>query len=456
MKNQILSIFAMLSLSINAQDLKVKKGDIFIDDKKVAKIEKKENLVYEVSNLDGTYKAVINHQVCDVTGYAYLVIKNGDNKNQLNYAKFSPFNIEKSIVQSLIKENFISSEGFSPLKINEFLTGPFKDLGKEYGCEDQADESELALRKNVKIQDNGLITIDADNKKSGFIIRKITNSQGGFVEYKYEVLDLKNIKVGSIQNIVSASTSKSNLITIDGKSYLIGLKKLDAFNEKLSQDPNAKNIVLKLLYKGYALGESTETIIAGKNEEVAKERKEKIESEKLNSDNIYGSEGYVILANGEKVTGKINATLQEIKSENSNQPVVYGNSLMITARDGSALEKPFFYAKEKIKFGISSPKERFFESMIVKNQGINLNEYRFYERVYTNEIGGIYLDNNLRYFIIKLNTKEFGLGISTFSKNKVVEKLEEYLTCKVTIDPSKVSEKDYLIELLETIKKTCK
>ena len=248
-------LLVVLPLFANAQDLKVKKGDIFLDDKLVAKIEKSEPLFYKVSNLDASYSVVVNHLMCDVANYAYLEIKNGDNKNQINYAKFSPFNVEKSIVQTLVKENFITVEGFNSMKLKEFLTSPFNDLGKQYGCEFLAEEIEYGKRNNVVINDNGEIIFGDSKVKIGYVTRSTSKDVINRDVYTYKVFDLKHREIAKVSESISNFSVKGNVTTFDNKAFLIGLKQIDSFTFAFSKDPNARSLVLKLLFNNYQLRE---------------------------------------------------------------------------------------------------------------------------------------------------------------------------------------------------------
>lgn len=261
---------AMVAVStfVYAQEVKVKKGEIQIDGKSVAKIDKEKNN-YTISDLSGKalFTATITNQT-PLKNYAskywlQLTGSNGVVKEMelIDKTSFS-FGFEKPITQNLIKsaDPLLPASGIDEAKINSFFQSEDRSISKAE--DDRIEEykainsSEDALAKENKILISNVGIISANNEKIGYIVRKVTGKDMVQQFLSYTILDINKIPIAQINfSSWDQANVKSGLEvkTFDGKSFPIKLANYSS--ERLEYDELAPRVVKKLYANGYTLGD---------------------------------------------------------------------------------------------------------------------------------------------------------------------------------------------------------
>ena len=108
-----------------AQNVKIKDGIITLDKKEIAKIIT-EKFVYKISSLDNTYSVTMTKKYVELpTQIIWLELKDEKQNlaNELNFDKFSPFGVGKSVVKTMIIKDFLNANGLNETVINTFFKG---------------------------------------------------------------------------------------------------------------------------------------------------------------------------------------------------------------------------------------------------------------------------------------------------------------------------------------------
>ena len=260
-KSILIALLTLAGASSFAQEFKVKKGEVLLDGKPIAKMSTKVLRQYEITNLDGTNAITAYMRICEnpAPGKVYVEIANEEKKaNDLDFAKYSPFNVDRSIIQTLFAKGMITENGIQLEQVNTFVNGEPTGLGEKYGCKQQNAEKAVTDALALTIDDSG--NVFSKKEKIGYI-RMITNNgtTSGSVE-KYEVtnLDYKVIgtwygKFGMVQGYGKALNQE--IYTYDGKVFKVEFNNGGNFiGYKMSQDVTAMNIIKKLTGNGYSLG----------------------------------------------------------------------------------------------------------------------------------------------------------------------------------------------------------
>lgn len=281
MKKYILIVLIMLISVLGiAQEIKIKNGQVLLDCKPIAQIESKMRN-YKISNLDDSTSIMAYTRVGNP--YAFMELRNEiiGRSNDMDFVKYSPFNIDRSIVQTLFSKGLMTENGIDIEKVNAFLNGEPTGLAEKYGYvrpEVLAAEAEIANSYQITIDDNGSIfsrkvmiekqaqTVNripspqVDDLSKGIIgyIKVTSPSTNG--ELKYEVIDLDGYLIATwfAKSGMFSGYDKflnQQLITFDKK--VINAKFDNSGNPigyKMSKDLTAINIIRALVANGYTLG----------------------------------------------------------------------------------------------------------------------------------------------------------------------------------------------------------
>lgn len=164
--------------STTAQEFKIKKGSIIIDNQAVADI-KKEKDQYLISDLSGTllYRASIKNTTPKgrETSQKWIELVNKENKVHEVALKLKSINVnmEKRLVENLVDKEFLTLSGVDDYKYNKENTSITDELDQildefeaAYALEDQkAEENKLKLGKAV----DGYYEITSDFMLVGYI-----------------------------------------------------------------------------------------------------------------------------------------------------------------------------------------------------------------------------------------------------------------------------------------------
>jgi len=251
----------MLTASVFAQELKVKNGEVKLDDKTVAYIEgKKQN--FKVLSLDKQYSVDAELKFLEQSGKRWMVLKSDKSgkSNEVDYKKFNPLNQQKSAMEAFIDKGFLSAEGLNTEAIENFLNGESTGVSTKIKADaNAADDAQRRIAGyKVTIDDSGNIyrVIGQNPDKVRFGNIKIVSTTSLGVQ-KYEVYDLNNVLTGTWYNMSSKHPGYDKflyeeLITFDNKVFNI---KYDSFGNtlqyKMSLDRTALNIVNVLIDNGY-------------------------------------------------------------------------------------------------------------------------------------------------------------------------------------------------------------
>lgn len=279
-KNILTVIIVLISVFVFAQEIKIKKGQVLLDGKPIANIESKIR-DYKISNLDGNTSIMAYTRVGNP--YVFIELRNEvtGKSNDMNFVKYSPFNISRSIIETLFSKGLMTENGIDIEKVNAFLNGTPTGLAEKYGYvrpEVLAAEAEIANSYQLSIDDNGTIfSRKVMIEKQAQTVNRISGPQGddlskgiiGYIkvtspstngELKYEVIDLDGYLIATWfakSGMISGYDKFLNqeLITFDKK--VINAKFDNSGNPlgyKMSKDITAMNIVRVLVANGYTLG----------------------------------------------------------------------------------------------------------------------------------------------------------------------------------------------------------
>jgi hypothetical protein len=488
MKSKILFVALMLvSILTFSQEVKVKKGEIQINGKSVAKIDK-EKTIYTISDLSG--KALFTATITNQTPLKNVSSKNwlqltGSNGvvrelELIDKTSFS-FGMEKPITENLSLSNdpLLTASGIDEAKINSFFQTEDRSISKaeddvmEHDKEINRSEDALAANNKVLISSVGIIS--ANNQKIGYIVRKSKGKDMVQEFLSYTVLDINKILVAQIDfSSYDRANVQSGLIlkTFDGKSFPI--KMANYTSAQLEYDELAPRVVKKLYANGYTLGDMKSMVqIAGQeNADAVDQQNKDIEDRaKADSKNIYGA-GYIIDKNGNKKEGTITMEFESIsaklgKEKNITDITSYGTSVLLTSNGKTETYK----AKDGVKFcaggrcflGANGSED----SGTGNSSGSQLGafgESLFFEILA--EKDGNYVLNfvkNPQYYYLKLANQPKAIylgdkaGFGTKKPEKIKKLFDEYVKCPA-LDFSKydIKTKEGLVQVLSDYSSSCK
>lgn len=489
MKQNFLTLLILLFvLIVNAQKIKIEKGEIKLDEKTVGYIEGKKP-IFTIYNLDKSYaitaemKSVPNEPSLTLP---WIEIKDEvtGKSNELDFKsrKFSAFNYDRSIIYELLDRNYFTADGLNKGEIDKFLDSESagisaKRLGKQKVI-DQANK--IADTYQLSIDDAGIIySIKAQNqdpkdKRMGYIkvTSPVTNG-----ELQYEVVDLDNYRIATwyAKGGMTSGYDKllnQELITFDKKVFKAAFDNSgNPMGYKMSKDITAMNIVRVLVGNGYVLQHQGIAVVTEIRAEQAQASAEKIKTERSNSANIYEQNGYVINDKGEKKSGPITAEFQSIKAESSSgmgDMTAYGKTVTLKFTNEKGREKTEnFKSKNGTRFCIekSGKEECYLGLKTIGNtmaaagslNSLSFDFSSFYKILYE-ESGYLVLVDPLLSsdFIIKIPTQEKGLYTNKSSNDKLKKNVSEYLKCdSFVFENYDFKTLEGLIKVLEDYKNNC-
>ncbi|MFG4002410.1 hypothetical protein [Flavobacterium aquidurense] len=266
MKKTICTVIAsMLAVCAFAQEIKVKNGEVKLDDKTVAYVEGKKQ-VFDVLSLDKQYTVNAELKFLESTGKRWMVLKSATSgkTNEVDYKKFNPLNQQKSAIEAFIDKGFLSAEGLNIEAIENFINGESSGVASKIKEEaNGANDKKKRIEKyQVTIDDSGAIysaiSKDANNNNKQIGNIKVASTTALGVQ-KYEVYDLDNKLIATWYNMSTKHPGYDKflyeeLITFDNKVIKIKYESSGAnLQYKIGLDKTALNIVNELIDSGYVL-----------------------------------------------------------------------------------------------------------------------------------------------------------------------------------------------------------
>ena len=298
MKNVLLGLAMIVSVTAIGQDIKIKKDKISIDGTEVAVLDK-QKLVYNILTLDNKPVFSIERKATPLLDgslvYWSLLTDLSNNKTNevIDYGKDQGLSFQKAIVASVCNEKykFISAAGLDEKGVLEFINGTPTNITKVFDDANQKTSDQLKAEYDamtaLKITvENGHILQKQEVYKDGqpvmdyVVIGEVTKSNVTFMpnfppSLVYTVNSLYSEKDNNsrIQNRVrtlgawyatktgytNPNTNKNikdEIITSDNKYYNLRGTLTDTEKINLSfygedKDFLSKQIVAKLLFNGY-------------------------------------------------------------------------------------------------------------------------------------------------------------------------------------------------------------
>lgn len=463
----LLLFFVFAFTSSFSQSLKIKKGDILLDGKAVAKISHEKNGPYTYSTTDGkpVFSITFNNVVRDgVTApESWVEISSPDGRTYefarpekehlvLSYQKIYTY-VLMDCTPRLLGKNGLKISTIEELlnknerKFSSRWDSIYSVLDKQYKASE-----EFAKANHLQIEADGTILID--KKQVGHIYMKMTNTVNE-LKREYTVYDMAKNKIAEMTVYsMNSCPDFSKILTYDGKVFYT---KACGTSQQLSSDMAAKQFVSRIMTYGYPLGDMTEIIRnreAEKKKEkdkalAEKEHKELTEAMK-NSVNIYNAPAEVIFTDGGHDRGNITLLYESIE-EKMGKPksgiidldVSYGSSAKMKNQSGDSYK---LRAKDHVLIILKDKK--FIGTKGIGDSGLSYlkagdallgvtKPAQFFEIVYDDGHQNYILQHPLEpnEWYIKLNGKEEAIylgkkGILTDrSAKKIAASLTKYLNC---------------------------
>ena len=369
MKKTVLGFIAsFMVLSAHAQDMKIKKGAVLLNETPVALL-KEEKRTCELSTLDG--KQVLTFFITNKTKQgvsapeewlkfispegAVFELPNPQDRTVLSNTKFFAYKLLDS------KPNLLAVNGIKKSIIdNLFAQGscPFSakwdSIYTVVKKMEKADE-EFTTQHPFFINDDGDIII---NK---VMVGKVLINEPSLGKRNYYIKDRVGNQVAEIKlESWTNSENFSNITTCDDRK-LPFLEYKTAF--KLSENEMAHRMVSKLLANGYTLGDMTEDIkqrLANKakaeEQQAVEEEQQLVNDAQKASVNIYNVPGKVVLADGTTHEGNITIIYESIEKKmgkgtngilDLDAPAM-GSSVKLTHNDANGNTEQRFKAADNV------------------------------------------------------------------------------------------------------------
>ncbi len=452
----------LVGISAFSQEIKIKKGELLLDDKAVAKVEDKKE-VYNFSDLNGQPKFSVKvfPTIATEKGWVEFTGQNG-NVKETEFAD-TGFTLSegKLIVKNALLQGLLTKDGFDETKVNEFFKTTDRSLTQDRennkAAQKKADDNEnvLANERGIRIDNSGKIW-DKNKELTGFIKRVDLGYNGIFNDYEYRVYDTNQIQIATLSctNYDRANAQRGmKIMTYDNKMSEISVTN-NSFSGPLSEDKVADRMIKRLIFNGYTLGDMKSTVVDSVNQ-----RNEAAENQaKANSINIYNIPGYVIDKSGAKKEGNITIEFESLDAKMGREKGMgdltnYGGSVTLNVEG----KNEFFKAKDGVKFCAG-------ERCFVGVAGTDMFGSKFTEIL--SENNGSYVLVNLRtpnYYYLKLadQPKAAYLGekgdFGTRKPEKMKKIFDEYVNCPaMNFSSYDTTTKDGLIKILDDYQTSCK
>ena len=328
MKTFVLNLLACAcAFATYAQDIKVKKGQIMIDNNVVASIKEEENgylfsdpdgspviTVYITSYTKGKVQTPDQWLICTSPDGKTFELPNPKDRLLLSFNKVYTHKLFDSNPQLLttngLDKNTITKlfeEGSHPFSHKwDSIYNRLKDEEKK--------EEELITNKTFVINNAGEII---SNKN---IIGKVFVNKQTMGSYTYYIKDAKGNQIAKLETPSWTGSSNFSPITTCDNNHLMFLEYKSA--TQLPADNVALHLIAKLLSQGYPLGDMTEDIkdrlennAKRKEQQALNQEKQQVKAAMDASVNIYNTPGKVILKDGTTAEGAITILFESIEKK---------------------------------------------------------------------------------------------------------------------------------------------
>lgn len=235
-----------------AQDIKIKKDEIQLDGKSVAKIEKVKGsegyyngAVFAVSDLNGNLLFTGQTKAMALPNSLSGCCNNLPDLSDLNWLELTGKNgvveeiaakdllkrsmsAQKTIAAFAVQEKFITPNGVDTGKINEFFQTENKSVSTGFSQKITAMQQELqteaAAGKAIGLRYDNNGNIFSNNNQIGYVIRTQTLVPGSHVgtgAWTYIIQDMNHKPIATFKGNFSLSMSNGTLKTYDNKDFLI-------------------------------------------------------------------------------------------------------------------------------------------------------------------------------------------------------------------------------------------
>jgi len=467
-KTLFIVMAAFITLSAAAQKVKIQKGEIRVDDKPVAKMEKVKGSEYAFSDLNGTLLFSADLVTKTPEGnllpesILLLMAPNGNAK------EFDKKKIKTSLTLSTEKimcdyvmncgANLITPQGVDLQKVNDYFQTPDRSITSAFDNEVREtaqktkEEDAQATSDGLKIDSNGSIWKGAN--KIGTIVMRKDNKES---KYKYVLMnkDMDFVGVTSVpySDYVRTPLQKPvqkdyMVVTFDGQKLPIQAT-FDGTNASAIDDV-ANRLLKKLYYAGYKFDELS----------INDMRNIAIEKAKANSKNVYDVQGYIIDKDGNKNEGLVTIEFQSLDDlmGKSQGGIVDLNNYGGSAKLKSADDKSKTYnAKDRITVFAGDRK-------FVGLPGASmLDGAKLYEVIFEREGNMVLYSVNYDEYLLKMENKDKTKQFSSQGMlgNKKPEKMQkefdDYFNCPALIySDYKTDTAEGLIQLVNDYVEKCK
>ncbi len=480
-----------------AQKVKVKKGEIFIDEVSVGLVESIGSKQYLFKNKAGEimfYADFKQKRLSQSEIFETIELKKNptDTPNIIEAKQFSInlFDYTKYVVENLVlgKVKLINENGFMMTEINDFF--------KTKVVETVSEETKISAKyqnlrnqsfivdKDGRIRD-GETYIGAIQKKDS-IVKRENNTDLSVTNYRVYDIDHNLISKLTSYNLSPELRKKNKdvlervkdnvIFVFSGQEIIIyGFEEGIPFENTIVKYLSSGGYVLRSQYNDMK-GEKNDVFKKAKVVEAAKVVENTNEKKAENSKNFVEKKGYIVDKDGVKTEGEITIYFEDPSTDSgfSGGNILtlgggdFGKSGKIKYIDANGKkQKDSFKSKNGVKFCVETATESVC-FLGLKTTGNDVNKAlqmtqlsfdgsMFYKIIF--EKNNVYLvqDIKSKNFIIKIPSQEKGIFIKTDLGIIKNEKLSEYFKCdSLQLASLNLTSKEELITILELYLEKCK
>lgn len=494
---KILFICILFTNIALAQKIKVKKGELLINDKAVALVDGSgKDKMYTFKTLTGeiVFYADFKQKKLSATEIFETIELRKNTAGTPNIIEAKQFSLSLFDYTKYVCENLILGQN-KLIDENGFRNDDIQSFFNTKTTATPSDEVKNAA-KYENISKNLTVIIDNDGKirngenyigmifKSDSIVKRENLTDLSVTNYK--VFDIDNNLIGKLTSFnLSPALKEKNKKVLDVlkdnifKAFTgqeINMNYLEMHDSKSFEDKIIKGIIKEGLVLAHQYnemsGQKIDIFKTGKSPEAVKEKLEKKNEEK----NIIDQPGFVIDKDGNKIAGSLNINFVEPKSDDSfsGGNVVslgggdYGKTVKLKYVDAKGKkQKDNFKSKDGIKFcteigGITTC------YLGLKVEGNQLDKAQdmmklsfdgslFYKVIFEKDNNYLLQDVINNNLIIKIKSQQKGITTKNDLDLIKTEALTEYFNCKSLLMTSHdLTNKVGLIKLLENYIEICK